>query len=370
MANVVRCFVGVAVLLAWQNAVPGVVNRSGSSENPAGIAVDCSNPHRNLGVVRAPRSTMVFQTSPHGMEWRHSLPEMEFTSDRYFMAPDGSGVVVGVSPASSFLVAGELGVREVDGAVLAVDYQGDRVLVVTSTGGDPGSGEMEVDVISGLRARVFDMRSGALVGDSRFNDAIPVMGSEFIARLSEDGSFYYYVERDAAGKERPVLRDVQSGKKELLDVEVPGSVEDMMMYSRTLGYVIADERIYSIGRGQVVPVADNQAVGGVYRLIESSDPSIQAVKGREGWGVFDAGTGEWILTGVGSSISFSGPRLVVVDTSVDSRGIRVWDFSGVEPKLLVDSRPGRALNEKSLVCASPFGFMTFEHGQLQWHRAL
>lgn len=361
--------IAASILMSWQ-VMAEVVERAGAPSNSHGKTISCHNPRRNLGIVRTPEQTTVFQTSPHGVEWRYSVPAMEFKSDRYYLAPNGSAAVIGVSPVSTFLVTEKLGPLEIKGALLGADFQQGQVLIATALESNSRSAEGNAEAISGIRVRVLDLHSGALLSDTEFTDVVPAIDSEFLVRLSGDGEFYYYIRRADRGNEVPVLRDIASGVEEVLDVPIPGFIDDIMMYTRRDGYVVIDERIYSINPDGIVPIPSSNKVGGVYRLVESDDRSIQAVEGREGWGVFDTATLDWVLTGEGSSISFIGSRLTVVDVSVDSRGIRSFDFSGVKPRLIRSDRPGKALNGRTLVCANEFGFMSVEPTGLRWHRGL
>lgn len=351
-------------------AFSGVVAQAGVPNLFDGKTISCRNPSKVLGIVRNEGSTVVFQARPTGIHWKFELPAMVYDYDQYFMAPDGSAAVVAISPELAYLVSGNRAPKKITGAILAVDFQRDSVLVATADDKNGAVANTDPEAVSGTRVRVFETDTGKLRGDTWFSDTVPAIMKQFYVRLSGDGQSYYYIHRTGSGGEVPVSRDVASGEKQTVSsrTKVPGSIDDMMLYSSSRGYLLISGKIYATAQAGLVPVYHNDEVGAVHQLVESADSSMQPVVGDGGWGAFDTATGAWIIAGEGSSLHSTDAGLTVEDISVDSRSVKTYDFSGAQPRLIRAITPGGALDGKTLACANAFGFMEYKNGEFKWHR--
>jgi len=330
-----------------------------SETGPAFIS--CRNPFQTIGIVRKPEATLVYQTSPAGMEWQHRLPPMQSEYPQWYVDPDGAAAVVALSPQAGrvFLVTGQDDPVVMTGAVGAVDFQGNRVLIETA------SGTQGEDAPS--RVRVYRIDSGRLVGDTTFHAEFGDDFRRFSIRLSGDGSFYYYLDSTM----RPTAIDAVSGREIEFDWparEMP--IDDMLLYSKDRGYAVAGNKLYALGQGHEwheVAIPD-----GTYAqsLVESGDSAIQPVMfPLGGWGVLHSGSGRWLIKkGRGASAIHSrGSVLTVVGLTADSNVVDVYDFSGLKPRLL-RSIASRDLVNRSTTCANEHGILNYTDGKFVWHR--
>ena len=175
--------------------------------------ISCRDPFHTIGIVREKRATIVYQTSPAGMEWQYRLPPMISEYPQWYVDPNGSAAVIALSPQVGrvFLVTGHREPIVINGGVGAVDFQGNRVLIETASGENAPS-----------RIRVYDIDSGKMVGDTSFRVDYGDDFRRFSVRLSRDGQFYYYLD----SMMRPTVRDVVSGKETCIRCSVSGAGAD------------------------------------------------------------------------------------------------------------------------------------------------
>jgi len=317
--------------------------------------MSCDNPFKTMAVVRAKSATTVFQSSPKGIAWQVKLPPMQSDFDRYWLAPDGDGAVVAVSMSAggkAYLVLPRHKPVEV-----AVDFQPGLVLVATE-GDAPG-----------VRIRVFNRRTGAVVGDSVVKD-VPGDGfRRFLFRLTEDGRAYYYLGLNETGGEVPVVRNVVDGTRYPLGFVVPGQVEDMVLQSLDSGVLAVSGNAYVVKNNQVSKVPANTAVGWIDQVMEPNGSPIHAVKGQRGWGVVNPETGAWLMSSPGGGHLYVGEAgVAMIDNSSRSVGMTSHQFSGIKP---AKTWPRRQISGAApeIACVNVFGAMTYENGKFIWNRS-
>lgn len=340
-------------------ACAGVIERAGTSGAWDGKFISCHAPEATLGVVRGTTATTVFQATPTGIAWKYVLPETTAIYDQIWAAPDGTGAVVALTidqggASRNFYVA-KSGPVEVNGGLVAVDVQGDRVLIVTA--GPKGD--------HAYRARVFQRTPWRLVGDSTFAADFGDDFRRFSVRLAGDGQSYYYLD----GAMAPNLRDAVTGQQMPLGAAFPrGGIDDLLLDSSADGFVVAGNQLYVLGPDHamtLIPTPDRQPVES---LVETEAPGLQAVRFAYGWGMLDRAAKRWLKVSSDpvSSIQSNGVMLTVVNSPAGKDSIEVFDFSGRSPTLVGNaSSPAAA---QAVACVNPFGYMRYVDGAFEWHR--
>lgn len=346
-------------MLLFGTACAGVIERSGTLGALGGKFISCDAPDATLGVVRGARSTMVYQTSANGIDWRYTLPETVANYDRIWAAPDGKSAVVAVTihrrGASRNFYVSKGGPVEVDGGLVAVDYQGDRVMIVTTA----------PRVANAYRVRLYERSPWRLIGDSTFTSDFGDGFRRFSVRLTRDGQSYYYLD----GAMAPTVRDALTGQEIPLGFAfAPGGIDDLLLYSEGDGFAIMGNRLYALRPNQsldLVPVPGKQHVDS---LVETGDSRLQMVRFAYGWGVLDRQARRWRMVSDDpvSALHSHGTMLTVVNSPAGKDSVEVFDFAGNAPVLIAQAeKPGIA---KSVVCANPFGYMSYVDGAFAWHR--
>ena len=340
-------------------ACAGVIERAGTPSTSHGKFISCHAPDATIGVVRGTNSTTVFQTTPKGIDWKYRLPETVAKYDQIWAAPDGTGVVVALTinqdGASRNYYVSKKGPVEINGGLVAVDFQGDRVMIVTA----------EPKVEHAYRVRVFERNPWKLVGDSSFASDFGDDFRRYSVRLAGDGRSYYYIDGTLA----PTLRDAVSGQEIPLGYPLPpGGIDDMLLYSESSGFAVANNKLYALGQNHAVnliPVSGGQHVES---LVETADPRLQAVRFSYGWGMFDRVANRWLKVSNDpvSSVHSQGAVLTVVNSPAGKGSVEVFDFSGGSPALVGNARkPGSG---QTVTCANPYGYMSYGDGSFEWHR--
>jgi len=182
-------------LLAFGAACGGVIERAGTPGAWDGKFISCHAPEAMLGVVRGTNATTVFQATPTGIAWKYVLPETTARYDQIWAAADGTAAVVALTinqgGASRNFYVSRSGPVELNGGLVAVDFQGDLVLIVTAG--------LKGDLT--YRARVFQRTPWRLVGDSTFAADFGDDFRRFSVRLAGDGQSYYYLDQRKQGSE-------------------------------------------------------------------------------------------------------------------------------------------------------------------------
>lgn len=357
----INCLIGVCVaasVIGAFESTAGVVGHAGIPPSPSGVAMSCDNPSKTIAVVRAKSATTVIQSTPAGVAWQVRLPPMQSAYDQYWIAPDGDGAVVAVSMSAvgkAFLVSPGHKSVEVEGVLSAVDFQPGLVLVATE-GDAPG-----------VRIRVFNRRTGTVVGDSVVKD-VPGDGfRRFLFRLTDDGRAYYYLGLNETGGEVPVVRNVVDGTRYQLGFVVPGQVEDMVLQSLDSGVLAVSGNAYVVKNNQVSKVPANSVVGWIDQIMEPNGSAIHAVKGQRGWGVVDPETASWLISAPGGGHLYVGEAgVAMIDNSSPTFGMTSYQFSGVKP---AKTWPRRQISGAApeIACVNVFGAMTYEHGEFLWN---
>ena len=310
-------------------------------------------------MVRGATATTVFQATPTGIAWKNVLPQTTASYDQIWAAPDGTAVVVALTinqgGASRNFYVSKSGPVEVNGGLVAVDFQGDRVLIVTA---GPKADHA-------YRARVFQRTPWRLIGDSTFTADFGDDFRRFSVRLAGDGQSYYYLD----GTMAPTLRDALTGQEIPFGFIVArGGIDDLLLSSEGDGFAVMGNRLYALRPNQtldLVPVPGWQHVDG---LVETGDPRLQVVRFANGWGVLDRQVRQWRMLSNAPVIAVhsQGSMITVVNSPAGKDSVEVFDFSGVMPALVARAeKPGPA---DSVVCANPFGYMSYSDGAFAWHR--
>ncbi|MCJ0826489.1 hypothetical protein MQC88_11095 [Luteimonas sp. 50] len=354
-----QTFLAAIGLLACGAACGGVIERAGTPGAWGGKFISCHAPEATLGVVRGARSTTVYQATAKGIDWKYVLPQTVGKSDQIWAAPDGKGAVIAVTmhqkgSSRNFHVS-EAGPVEVDGGLVAVDYQADRVMIVTSA----------PRLAHTYRVRVFERSPWKLVGDSTFTSDFGDGFRRFSVRLTRDGQSYYYLD----GAMAPTVRDAIAGQEVPLGFEfAPGGIDDLLLYSDADGFAVMGNRLYALRPNhalEVVPVPGRQYVDS---LLETGDARLQPVRFAYGWGMLDRQARRWRMVSDDpvSAIHSQGAMLTVVNSPVGKDSVEVFDFSGSTPALVATAdKPGPA---QAVVCANPYGYMRYADGAFSWHR--
>lgn len=369
-------------LLMAGMATAGVSFRIADPNTSDRIEISCTNPYKLLVVAPTERATRVIQVGPGSVNWRFDLPLTAGDIKNYWFSSDGAAVVLAASRAGqrlAYLVSDHHEPIEIkDGAVIAADFQKDRILVATNRL-DNEKG------LSGGRVRVYDRSSGKLLGNTVFEDRLAFWVThdaykQFSLRLAEDGRSYYYIRWTPSAGDELVVRDVVSGHVRAIHDNFPAravvvnntipdvGIHDALLYTDR-SYMIAAGKLLTIRDEAWVAIDSADVLGSPISLVESEDKSRQAVVGSKGWGVFDTGSGRWIMIEPSrytrDFLSNDG-EITVLDLSRDASGIRTFDVSGSRPEL-VRSFAGE-LNRRTLACVNAYGFMTYDNGKLDWHR--
>ncbi len=346
-------------MLLFGTANAGVIERAGSPGVWDGKFISCHAPGAALGVVRGAQSTTVYQATAEGINWKYTLPQTVAQSDQIWAAPDGKGVVVAVTThqqgASRNFYVSKDGPAEVKGGLVAVDYQGDRVMIVTAA---PGAA-------NGYRVRLYERSPWRLVGDSTFTVDFGDDFRRFSVRLARDGQSYYYLDAAMA----PVLRDALTGQEIPFGFAVaPGGIDDLLLSSEGDGFAVMGNRLYALHPNQTVDLVPVPGRRNVDSLGETGDPRMQVVRFAYGWGVLDRHARQWRMVSDAPVIAVhsQGSMLTVVNSPAGKDSVEVFDFSGNAPtRVALAEKPGPA---GSVVCANPFGYMSYTNGGFAWHR--
>ena len=346
-------------LLLFGTACADVIERDSIPGVWDGKFISCHAPDATVGVVRGTRSTTVYQTTSKGIEWKYTLPQMMAKSDQIWAAPDGKSAVVAMTihqeeARRNFYVSKD-GPVEINGGLVAVDYQGDRVMIVTAP----------PRAASGYRVRLFERSPWRLIGDSTFNADFGDDFRRFSVRLTRDGQSYYYLD----GAMVPTVRDSLTGQETPFGFAVaPGGIDDLLLYSEGDGFAVMGDRLYALRPNQtldLIPVPGRQHVDS---LVETGDSRLQVVRFAYGWGVFNRQARRWEMVSDDpiKAIHSQGSMLTVVNSPAGKDSVEVFDFSGSSPALIAQAeKPGPA---DSVVCANPFGYMSYSDGAFAWHR--
>lgn len=240
---------------------------------------------------------------------------------------------------------------------MIADFQSSRALVSFFDIAGPGS-----------IVEVYNVKTGQLVGRSLAPEFPGDMElPPFVTRLSANGQAYYYPVRWGGA----VIRSVETGKMVGPDLTQDQVwIADMLLRSAQSGYVMGrDGSLYRLRGEALLKVPENPTVGGVRKLVESANPSIQPVIGDSGWGVLDAQSGQWLMARDENVDLYSSPQGLAAHGQ--NRGVdwlKTYSFAGRKPTL-TGTFKGRALEEQNFVCANAYGVMTHEDGDFSWHRA-
>lgn len=371
-----------AMLLALGPAIAGsygqafVIDTSGR-----GVQISCANPHRALGTVRTNSATTVFQAGPAGVRWQFQLPPMATEFDYSWFAPDGGAAVVALSvraaSAKAFLLTGDYLPVEIDGPLMDVDFQPGRVLVASNM--------LDAGESDATRVRVYDLASGDVLGDSMFADDLAFevthdADKQFIVRLSADGRYYYYIRWTRDAGDELVVRDVATGDLEAsYDTDINAgtvdaglrvtNINDALLYADGRGYMVSGGGLFRIDGADFTPIETTPAIGWAAELVESRDGTLQAVVGRNGWGIFDIVGGQWLMNErvrYHMNLRWGDAGLVVIDQSLGAAGLKVYDVSGGQPRLTRSVVDKRLSQHQSLVCINAYGFLAYQDDKQHW----
>ena len=348
------CAMAAAVFASIVHA--GVVEKAGIPNTTDGKLLSCSSPKGTLGIVRGEGGTTVFHSSPRGVEWSHRLPAMKSRYDHFWIAPDGERAVISISvnegdESSNYFVSGTKKI-EIKGGLVAVDFQGSYVLVVTTIAGSE----------DGYRARIYDSHPWRLIGDSTFSSAFGEDFRRFAVRLSEDGRSYYYIDRD----KKPYVRDASSGQQIPFRYQLPrGGLDDLLLKTEKEGVAVAGNSLWLLGERQSrkITLPQNTAVDA---LVETGSDHLLAVRFAYGWGTFNLDSGQWhvVTNEPVAAIHGTGKALTVVSGPPGNRKIGAYDLSGNTP-LLLGAMAVQGDAER-IACANRFGYMTYSGDSFQW----
>ncbi len=358
--RIAQRMVCIAAFLIAGPASSAVLEHALVPNTTGGVFISCQNSTPVIAITRTANSTVVAQAGPSGVLWQHRLPQMNAEYDQYYVAPDGSAAVVALSQlvGNVYLVSGRRSPTILYGAVAAVDFQNNLVMIAHS---DRERGPLIVSV--------YQVDTGDLVGTTRFMPPRWDDFQQFSVRLSGDGSFYYYLDETQNLRAHNVL----TGKPITLDVRMPNGIQDVLLRSRDHGYVIASGKIYAVLGGELrqieTPIVNKGSPAKPAQplhLVESTDRSIQPVVFHFGWGISDVASGQWLAqSNEGELLSASNGTAIVVHRHKGR--VEVFGLTDSEPKSLRSAVIGSRSN--ALVCANAYGGMTFEKGQFIWHRA-
>lgn len=365
----VSIFFFCALLAASGSAISGSIARSNVPSDPSGQYLSCSNESAPLVLMREKGATTLFQRAQGRDVWRMQLPPMAGDRDEFILSPDGSAAIVTTNPRTgdAWLIGQGRKVAMPGANVLTADFQQHLALVVGSifTGGR----------LTGFEFAVWDLRNMKRTHTHRTDDMLSVtVDRPFYARLTPDGTAYYYVAATAQGGERLVMRSAATGREIMLPrrPQAKGSIDDALVGPDGRMRLILGGKLYIENSGHFELVVLPEELGVVATLVESPHgtmANIQGVIGKHGWGLLNVGDRRWLLSERGGYMQAIWNGDVFTAYQRDIKGLEAHRVRVSALGKVLSHRPAfdaSARNVQSVQCVNAYGYATDSNGRLAW----